>query len=274
MAKKYTSSSKKKANKNTVSTKDKKLSKKIISKKSKPVKKKVDSKKINTKKSKPLTPKGVVKKASPKKKASGKSAVKQASNTKKISPSKKTESKKNISAVIKSTVVNQKSKSPALELTKTNKNNSAKKNPNVSAKKNDLSSGTAVGGLPPGAFELEYVVHASAELLFSFLTEPSGLSEWFCDDVNIRNGIYTFFWDGTSQQAREVKVIQDKVLRLQWLDKSDNSFFEYRIEKDDLTGDISLIITDFAESADEKQSSKLLWNSQIDKLLHVLGAYF
>ena len=128
--------------------------------------------------------------------------------------------------------------------------------------------------VPPGRFELEYVVHSSAELLFNFLTEPSGLSEWFCDDVNIRHGIYTFFWDGTQQQAKELKIIPEKLVRFQWIEKTDGSYFEFRIEKDDLTGDISLIITDFAETDDEKNSSKLLWDSQIDKLLHVMGAYF
>ncbi|MBC7865682.1 MAG: SRPBCC domain-containing protein [Bacteroidia bacterium] len=121
---------------------------------------------------------------------------------------------------------------------------------------------------------MEYVIHSSAELLFTFLTEPSGLSEWFCDDVNIRHGIYTFLWDGSQQQAKELKIIPEKIARFQWVEKSDGSYFEFRIEKDDLTGDISLIITDFAENAEERNSSKLLWDSQIDKLLHVMGAYF
>lgn len=127
---------------------------------------------------------------------------------------------------------------------------------------------------PPGKFELEYVVHSSAELLFSFLTEPSGLSEWFCDDVNIRHGIYTFFWDGSQQQAKEIKYVPDRLIRFHWIEKNDESYFEFRIEKDELTGDISLIITDFGETDEERKSSKLLWDSQIDKLLHVMGAYF
>lgn len=127
---------------------------------------------------------------------------------------------------------------------------------------------------PPGKFVLEYVVHSSAELLFNFLTEPSGLSEWFCDDVNIRHGIYTFFWDGSQQQAKEIRLIPEKLVRFQWMDKNDGTYFEFRIDKDELTGDISLMITDFADTPEERNSSKLLWDSQIDKLLHVMGAYF
>ncbi|MDP2385311.1 MAG: START-like domain-containing protein [Bacteroidota bacterium] len=127
---------------------------------------------------------------------------------------------------------------------------------------------------PKGKYELEYVIHTSTSILFEFLTSPSGLSEWFCDDVNIRDGIYTFFWDGSQQQAKLIRMVEEKLIRYQWLDKPDGSYFEFRIEKDDLTNDISLIVTDFSDNDDEKASSKLLWDSQIDKLLHVLGSYF
>lgn len=130
------------------------------------------------------------------------------------------------------------------------------------------------GPEPAGKFELEFVVHASAQILFEFLTTPSGLSEWFCDDVNIRNGVYSFKWEENEQNARVVKLVEEKQVRFQWLDKTDNSYFEFRIERDDLTNDISLIISDFAETQEERASSSLLWQSQIDKLLHVLGAYF
>jgi len=130
------------------------------------------------------------------------------------------------------------------------------------------------GPEPKGRFELEYVVHSSAQILFEFLTTPSGLSEWFCDDVNIRNGIYSFKWEENEQLARVVKLIEEKQVRFHWVDKTDNSYFEFRIERDDLTNDISLIVVDFAETEEEKASSSLLWNSQVAKLMHVLGSYF
>jgi len=127
---------------------------------------------------------------------------------------------------------------------------------------------------PPGKFEIEIVIRASAGILYEFLVTPSGLSEWFCDDVNIRNGIYTFIWDGQLQQARLLKTIEEQLVRYQWVDKTDGSYFEFKIQRDDLTNDISLIITDFATDKTEQESSKLLWQSQIDKLLHVMGSYF
>lgn len=126
---------------------------------------------------------------------------------------------------------------------------------------------------PPGKFELEYTIHTSTPILFEFLTTPPGLSEWFCNDVDIREGVYTFKWDENEQKAHLIKLIEESVVRYQWVDKKDNTYFEFRIERDDLTNDISLIVVDFADSPDEKHSTTLLWNSQIEKLLHVLGSF-
>jgi uncharacterized protein YndB with AHSA1/START domain len=125
---------------------------------------------------------------------------------------------------------------------------------------------------PKGKFELEYVVRTSAGILYELLTTPSGLSEWFADDVNIRDGIFTFYWDGSEQKAKLLGFKEEKYLRLQWLDKPDGYYFEFRIERDELTGDISLMIVDFADESSDMQTSKLLWDSQVGKLLNVLGS--
>ena len=125
---------------------------------------------------------------------------------------------------------------------------------------------------PAGKFELEYVVHSSAPILYEFLTTPSGLSEWFCDDVDIRNGLYSFKWDGSEQKAKVIRAIPEKVIRFQWIEKSEGLYFELSIEKDELTNDISLMVVDFAEN-EEYLSSKLLWDTQIEKLMQVLGSF-
>lgn len=125
---------------------------------------------------------------------------------------------------------------------------------------------------PKGKFELEYVIRTSAGILYEFITTPSGLSEWFADDVNIRDGIFTFFWDGSEQKAKLLGFKEEKYIRLSWIDKPEGMYFEFRIEKDELTGDISLIIIDFADEAADMQTSKLLWDSQVNKLLGVLGS--
>nr|WP_320118501.1 START-like domain-containing protein [uncultured Marinifilum sp.] len=120
-------------------------------------------------------------------------------------------------------------------------------------------------------FELEYVLQASTKVVFDRLSSASGLSEWFADDVNQKGNIYTFLWDGSEQKAELLSKKDNRLIRFHWLDSEDKeSFFEFKIEIDALTNDLSLIITDFADE-DEIDESIELWDSQISELKHVLG---
>jgi uncharacterized protein YndB with AHSA1/START domain len=120
-------------------------------------------------------------------------------------------------------------------------------------------------------YELEFVVRSSSKLLYNYLATPSGLSQWFADNVNSRGEIFTFIWDGTEEQAKLVTKKLNKSIKFKWLEsESDDHFFEFRIEIDDITKDLSLIITDFAEE-DELEEAKLLWESQVDDLHSILG---
>ncbi|MRT91370.1 START-like domain-containing protein [Ancylomarina sp. 16SWW S1-10-2] len=121
-------------------------------------------------------------------------------------------------------------------------------------------------------YDLEYVFHASQKVLFERLSTSSGLSEWFADDVNQKNNIFTFEWDGSKQEAKMIYKKDNQVVRFHWLDSEDeNSYFEFRFEVDALTNDLSLIITDFADE-DEIDENIELWDSQISELKHLLGA--
>lgn len=121
-------------------------------------------------------------------------------------------------------------------------------------------------------FSMEFVVKASPKMLFKFLSTPSGLSEWFADDVNSRGKKFVFIWEGSEESAVLVNKKADKHIRFKWdEDEDENAFFEFKLETDDLTGDVSLIITDYAEE-DEIEESQLLWESQINSLLHAIGS--
>ena len=41
-------------------------------------------------------------------------------------------------------------------------------------------------------YELEYTLNCSPKVLFSRLSTPEGLCEWFADDVNVEGDIFTF----------------------------------------------------------------------------------
>ena len=121
-------------------------------------------------------------------------------------------------------------------------------------------------------FQLEFVVRASPKLLYNFLSTPSGLSEWFADDVNFRGDKYTFFWEGSEEEAEIISKKTNQHIRFKWVEsEGDESYFEFKIEIDDLTEDVALIITDFSEEG-EMDEAKLLWGSQIQSLLAHMGA--
>jgi uncharacterized protein YndB with AHSA1/START domain len=124
-------------------------------------------------------------------------------------------------------------------------------------------------------YQLEFIINTSPKILYNFLVTPSGLSEWFSDDVNIRNDIYTFFWDGEETKAKLITKRKEEYAKFQWVDEDNNAenddvFFEFKIEVDSLTNETALLVTDFAEE-DELDSAEKLWESQIAELKHILG---
>ena len=111
-------------------------------------------------------------------------------------------------------------------------------------------------------FELEYSINSSPKVLFNMLSTPGGLSEWFADDVNVQGKQFVFIWDGAEEFADLTNKKENKYVRFKWLDEDDEkAYFEFRINIDELTGDVALVITDSME----------LWDSQISELKHVLG---
>ena len=123
-------------------------------------------------------------------------------------------------------------------------------------------------------FSKEYIIQASNKIIYQCLSTPSGLSEWFADDVNIRDDVFTFIWDGSEEKARILSKKRDELVRFRWLEdeeEGDDYFFEMRIKVDELTGERALIVTDFAEE-DEVEDNGLLWDSQVDKLKQTIGS--
>ena len=119
--------------------------------------------------------------------------------------------------------------------------------------------------------QLEYTFKSSPSVLYSRLSTASGLSEWFADNVIVRGKFYTFVWDSTEQEAEMVVNRQNDLVRFHWTDCSDDCYFEFRISRDELTGEVALVITDFVEE-DEIDDAKDLWDSQIAELKHALGS--
>ncbi|SIR14966.1 hypothetical protein SAMN05421797_10728 [Maribacter ulvicola] len=120
-------------------------------------------------------------------------------------------------------------------------------------------------------FEIEFVIQSSPQMLYQYLATPSGLSEWFADNVNSRGERFTFIWDGAEEEAKLLKRKTDEFVRFAWEEADDDSFFEMKIIVDEITKDVSLFITDYAEE-DEIDESKMLWSNQVSDLKQVLGS--
>jgi uncharacterized protein YndB with AHSA1/START domain len=121
-------------------------------------------------------------------------------------------------------------------------------------------------------FELEFPIQASPSLLYQYISTPSGMGEWFADNINSRGEIFTFIWGESEEQAKLLTKKSGERIKMRWLDDEDTSyFFELRIQVDEITKDVSLMITDFAEE-DEVEESKMLWENMISDLKNVLGS--
>ena len=121
-------------------------------------------------------------------------------------------------------------------------------------------------------FELEYTLNCSPKVLFSRLSTPEGLGEWFAEKVNVDGDLFTFFWNNSESKARLSALKENKLARFEWIgiDTEESNYFEFRINIDELTGDLALLISDFSEE-EEREDAISLWDSQIADLKRLLG---
>lgn len=121
--------------------------------------------------------------------------------------------------------------------------------------------------------QLEYLFNkVSTASLWNSISTPDGLSDWFADSVSVDSEIFTFRWSKVEEEAELLAVRQMNSVRFRWLSEDDeNSYFEMKIGSNQLTGDTSLTVVDFADNG-EVNDVEDLWNSQIDKLKRKIGA--
>ena len=113
----------------------------------------------------------------------------------------------------------------------------------------------------------------SPQILWPYLATANGLSEWFADTVENDGRHFIFSWNKSPQKAQLIAYRQDLFVRFRWLDNAgydEKAFFEFRIEKNELTGETILEVIDFA-TPEEKKESIELWETEIAVLKRRLG---
>jgi uncharacterized protein YndB with AHSA1/START domain len=123
-------------------------------------------------------------------------------------------------------------------------------------------------------YEIEFPINSSPQLLYQYISTPSGLSEWFADNVNSRGEFFTFIWNDSQEKARLASKKTGEKVKFKWVDENNKDteyFFELNILVDELTKDVSLMVIDFAQK-DEIEEATQLWENQISDLKHVIGS--
>ncbi|HNP97093.1 MAG TPA: START-like domain-containing protein [Cyclobacteriaceae bacterium] len=125
-------------------------------------------------------------------------------------------------------------------------------------------------------FTEDYEIHASAKMLYPYISTASGLAEWFADDVNINpEKVYSFVWDNEQHKATIAAHRTNHFTRFEFVpetdeDKDDPSYFELRIELNELTQTTFLKVSDYSDF-DDLTELKDLWDSLVDQLRKVVG---
>lgn len=119
--------------------------------------------------------------------------------------------------------------------------------------------------------QLEYIFRASPAILYQFLTTPSCLIRWFCDEVEVESNSFTFIWGETAETAEVLEDIEEERLKLRWEDaEAANEYLEFRISESPVTGETVLELTDFCDS-DEIKDQKQYWDTQMQALMKESG---
>ncbi len=119
--------------------------------------------------------------------------------------------------------------------------------------------------------DLEFIFRASPTILYKFLTTPSCLIRWFCDEVDITGEVYTFVWEGSEEIAEMIDDIEDERVRFKWEDADDEEeYLEFKMSRSPVTGETIFEITDYCDE-DEVDDTKQLWESQVKVLRQETG---
>ena len=120
-------------------------------------------------------------------------------------------------------------------------------------------------------FVMEFVLNScSHSVLWKAISTPSGLGDWFADDVKLKDEKWIFVWDGVAQEATRLSCRDKQLVKFRWSGDATDCYFEFRINEDPLTGNVTLVITDFAEEVD-LEDARMLWDEQVRMLGLQLG---
>lgn len=123
-------------------------------------------------------------------------------------------------------------------------------------------------------FKADFSINASKKMLYPYIFTASGLAQWMADDVTINEDkIFDFMWEGESHKARMVAHRLNSYVRFEFLpvdDEDDPPYIELRLEMNELTQSVFLLVSDYSDINDNEESLDL-WTSLVDTLKEIVG---
>ncbi|WP_052405337.1 MULTISPECIES: START-like domain-containing protein [unclassified Porphyromonas] len=119
-------------------------------------------------------------------------------------------------------------------------------------------------------FQLEYTFeNVSVDRLWRRISTENGLRDWITGQVSIRGDRVRFVWGAGDVDEAYIHVVETgRQIRYDWI--GEDAYFELKIVATELTGDKTLVITDFCEDGD-LESTVEIWEVQIGRLRRVMG---
>lgn len=113
-------------------------------------------------------------------------------------------------------------------------------------------------------------------IVWPLISTAAGLSKWIADEVSLKGDELTFTWGEvwSNHEVRKARILKKTdfvLMRFRWEDEaSPDAYWELKIEKGDITGDFTLVITDFASDGDT-ETLEDIWAANLERLHRSTG---
>jgi len=125
-------------------------------------------------------------------------------------------------------------------------------------------------------FTADFEINASKKMLYPYISSASGLSQWFADDVTINEDkVYNFIWDDEDHRAKIASHRTNNYVRFEFIpeteeDKEDPSYFELKLDVNELTQTVFLKISDYSDMDDNEELFDM-WEGLVESLKETVG---
>ena len=118
----------------------------------------------------------------------------------------------------------------------------------------------------------------SPRIVWELISNAHGLQKWLADNVTEEADTLTFTWghpwtERDTKQSRVIEKEKYSYIRMLWDYHEDTpeAIWEMRIEKSDLTDELNLLITDYAQDDEEEAELRELWDANLERLHRISG---